>query len=197
MMSPLAHAETLEPIDYELTLFTGYRTSDAFEYEVINGEESTEHSVDVLDDASFGVVIAWEYDFGRQGQILFSQSVSEFDKDILLDNYELSISYLHFGGSVDVSEGRVPVLLSVGLGATHLKPDEEGMNSETKFSGHIGLGARFEVISDLSISLDARLYATVIDSGGSLFCSDQGCDIETTGNLWLQGELSAGLVFKF
>ena len=196
MFSPFLQAAGFEDY-YELTIFAGQRTSDNFEddEDLAEGEEPFE--VDFLNDASAGAILAWNFDYNRQGELLFSHSQTEFDGDVQLADMDISISYLHLGGNVTVSEGKVPIVLSGGLGIAHLAPGDDSLDSETRPSANIGLGARFNIVQDFSLRLDARAYGTFFDSNGAIFCNGGDCKIRTSSNLWLQGEFTAGLTYRF
>jgi opacity protein-like surface antigen len=196
MLSP--NLQAADPEDYyEITIFAGQRTSDNIEddEDLEEGEEAFE--VDFLNDASAGVILAWNYDYNRQGELLLSHSQTEFDGDVQLADMDISITYLHIGGNVTVSEGDVPILLSGGLGIAHLAPGDNSLESETRPSANLGLGARFNIAEDFSLRLDARGYATFFDSNGSIFCNGGDCKVRTSSNLWLQAEFTAGLTYRF
>lgn len=183
---------------WDITVFAGERTSDNFEddEDLDEGEEAFE--VDFLNDSSAGIILGWEFDYNRTGELLFSHSSTEFDGDVELDDMEISISYLHIGGTVTVNEGKVPIYIGGGLGVAHLEPGDDTLDSETRPSANLGIGAKFEFADNLSLRLDARGYATFFDSDGFLFCSgSKGCVIRTESNMWLQGEFTVGLTYRF
>ncbi|OUS32019.1 hypothetical protein A9Q98_02370 [Thalassotalea sp. 42_200_T64] len=182
---------------YELTLFVGERTSDSFEDDESLEDDEESFEVDFLNDASAGAILAWPFDYNRQGELLFSHSSTEFDGDVVLDDMDVSISYLHLGGNVTISGGKVPIVISGGLGIVHLAPGDNSLDSETRPSVNLGVGARFAIADDVTFRLDARLYASLFDSNGSIFCSGESCVIRTNSNLWLQGEFTAGFSYRF
>ncbi|WOH39402.1 outer membrane beta-barrel protein [Thalassotalea fonticola] len=196
--SPNSIAQADSEDYWDITIFAGQRTSDNFEddEDLEEGEEPFE--VDFLNDASAGIILGWEFDYNRTGELLFSHSNTEFDGDIQLDDMEISISYLHIGGTVTVSEGKVPIYIGGGLGIAHLAPGDGSLDSETRPSANLGIGAKFNFSESFSLRLDARGYATFFDSDGYLFCSgNKGCVMRTNSNMWLQGEFTAGLTYRF
>lgn len=199
LFSPNSFALTDFDDYWDITIFAGQRTSDNFEDDenLEEGEEAFE--VDFLNDASAGIILGWEFDYNRTGELLFSHSNTEFDGDVQLDDMEVSISYLHIGGTVTVSEGsKVPIYIGGGLGVAHLAPRDNSLDSETRPSANLGIGAKFTFTESFSLRLDARGYATFFDSDGYLFCSgDKGCVMRTNSNMWLQGEFTAGLTYRF
>mgnify|MGYP005993700395 CR=1 FL=1 len=183
---------------WEITIFAGERTSQSFEddEDLEEGEEPFE--IDFLNDSSAGIILGWEFDYNRKGELLFSHSQTEFDGDVELNDMDVSISYLHIGGSVTFNEGKIPIYLSGGLGIAHLEPGDDALDSETRPSGNLGIGAMFIFTEQLSLRLDARGYGTFFDSNGYVFCSgSQGCIIRSESNLWVQGEFTVGLTYRF
>lgn len=115
-----------------------------------------------------------------------------------VDNIGLDITYYHVGGTYFLEEvGRGGYVVG-GLGATHLSPEQSGLNSETKFSLNLGIGYMVPLGKRLGLRLEARGYGTLIDNDGGLFCgSNTGCVVQIKGDAIYQGEVMAGLTFRF
>ncbi|WP_068544704.1 outer membrane protein [Thalassotalea crassostreae] len=197
LISIPSQAKDKEEDSYELTIFVGERTSSSIEDDEDLEEDEEPFEVDFLNDASAGLILGWNYDFNRQAELLFSHSETEFDGDLVLDDMGISISYLHIGGNVLVNDGKVPIVISGGLGIAHLEPKDKELDSETRPSMNLGLGARFPVTEQLTIRLDGRVYASFFDSKGYVFCSGDSCKIRTESNVWFQGEFTLGLAYQF
>jgi hypothetical protein len=188
-------------VPIEITPFAGYRFGGDFD---IAGEfygitELQELEVKIDDSSSYGVIIAWPFDNKRQGEILLSHYESELIPASLLTPYtsDLSVTYLHLGGNVPLSNGPVPFWLSGGFGITRFSPDEKQLDDETKLSVNLGFHSTLQLNKRIAIRLGARVYATFIDSDSAMFCDDNNCKIAVSSDLWLQSELSAGLTFTF
>ncbi|WNC73104.1 outer membrane beta-barrel protein [Thalassotalea psychrophila] len=198
LFSPYSFAQSNSDDYWDITIFAGQRTSDNLEddEDLEEGEEAFE--VDFLNDASAGIILGWEFDYNRTGELLLSHSSTEFDGDVQLDDMEISITYLHIGGTVTTGEGKVPIYIGGGLGAVHLEPGDKTLDSETRPSANLGIGAKFIFNESISLRVDARGYATFFDSDGYLFCSgNKGCVMRTNSNMWLQGEFTAGVTYRF
>lgn len=109
----------------------------------------------------------------------------------------LDIHYLHLGGTV-VSE---PVVdwqgfLSGGLGFTHFSPLPSGVESETRASMSLGLGARWMPTRRVGLRLETRWYGTLFNSNTRIFCSG-GCEMRVSGDLLSQYSVMGGVVFRF
>jgi hypothetical protein len=73
-----------------------------------------------------------------------------------------------------------------------------GLDSETRFSLSIGLGARHPLGQRLRVRMEGRVFATAMDSDSTIFCSIPGaCDITVRSDTLIQWEASLGLSFAF
>ena len=190
-----------KPAPIEVTPFAGYRFGGNFD---IKGEfygmsNQQELKVKIDDSSSYGVIIAWSYDNKRQGELLLSHYKSALSPASLLtpNTNDLSVTYLHIGGNVPLSNGLVPFWFSGGVGITHFSPDEQKLDDETKFSANIGVHSKFKLSNSIAIRLGARLYATFLDADSAMFCDDNSCKIAISSDIWTQSELSLGLTFTF
>lgn len=197
LFSPLSQAQYYDEY-WEIAVFAGERTSDSIDNDedLEEGEDAVE--IDFLNDSSVGLILGWNFDYNRTGELMFSHSNTKFDGDINVDDMDVSISYLHIGGTVTFTEDKVPVFLSGGLGIAHIEPEDKTLDSETRPSVNIGIGVKFLFSDKFSMRLDARGYGTFFNSDGYLFCNgSNGCIIKTSSNLWLQGEFTAGFTYRF
>ncbi|NMP15162.1 outer membrane beta-barrel protein [Thalassotalea sp. Y01] len=189
---------------WELTFFGGHRTSDNIEPDEEDDDdeasidETEYYEIDFDNAGSGGVILGWNFDYNRTGELLFSHSVTDFDVEFDLADTEVSVSYLHIGGTVTISEGKVPFHIGGGLGVAHLDPSDKTLDSETRISANLGAGVKFLFSDSLSLRLDARGYGTFFDSDSYIFCSGKnGCLIRSSSKLWLQAEFAIGLTYRF
>ena len=189
-------AEKAKPL--EITPFIGYRFGGDFE--TIPTLNVPTKKVSLTDNASYGVLIAWPYDGGLQGEFLISHYDSDFsvrssdinDNDI--NRTDVGITYAHIGGNVPVSEA---IWISGGLGLTHLSPDAIALNSETRFSMNLGVNTKIEISKKLSFRIGGRVYGTFFNANSAAFCGPSSCKLYISSKAWVQTELDAGLTFKF
>lgn len=197
LFSPISNAKYNDEY-WEITVFGGERTSDSLDNDEDLEENEEAVEIDFLNDSSAGIILGWNFDYNRTGELMFSHSETKFDGDLILDDMDVSISYLHIGGTVTFSEDKVPVFLGGGLGVAHIEPQDKTLDSETRPSINLGIGVKFLFSDSFSMRLDARGYGTFFNSDGYLFCNgSKGCIIRTSSNLWLQGEFTAGLTYRF
>ncbi|MGL1955847.1 MAG: outer membrane beta-barrel protein [Colwellia sp.] len=179
---------------FEITPIVGYRFGGNFD--AANGEVRS--SVKLAEDVSYGLLLAWNVDKKRQGEFLLSHHNTEFDQfDNAITNKKLSITYMHVGGNLNISEGVVPLFVTGGLGLTHLSPDDSLLNDETRFSMNLGLMTKVDLSENISLRFGGRVYATFFNSDSHIFCNSDICTISITSDLWIQSEVNAGLTFTF
>ncbi|WDE06189.1 hypothetical protein SG34_004460 [Thalassomonas viridans] len=182
----------------EFTPFVGYRLDGDFEQtDPLTG---TETELSLKDKSSYGFIIAWPYSDQRQGEFLISHYQTDFTSHNPVSfsaNNKIDVTYMQVGGNVPLTHGLVPLSLSGGLGLTYLAPKSSRFDSESKFSINLGLQTKLPINEQLAFRIDARVFATLFDSDGELFCSEQGCIASVSSDLWLQGEITAGLSVSF
>ncbi|WP_181817668.1 MULTISPECIES: outer membrane beta-barrel protein [unclassified Psychromonas] len=143
------------------------------------------------DGARFAQAIAlnWSYKENSEGELLFSNSVrSSGDTDIYLQ-------YLHFGGRIlfqDISPFSTSIAL--GVGGTHILPDDDDYSSAYAFSASAAVGMRYQLNQHFALRSDFRVYGTLLREGHTeSFCSGEDC---ADGYL-IEAELLAGIEYKF
>jgi hypothetical protein len=196
----MTDAQAGELPTFEATPFVGYRAGGSFKVEAVEGTAS--ESVDVSDDASFGLDLGLYRDANSFYEFLYSQQQASLDsKDPLLKGVDVKVEYYQFGGTAffpGESNWAVPYL-SMTIGATRLSAS--GYDTDTKFSGSLGTGLRVPFNDHFAATLGLRGYLTFIQSNTQFLCvSDNGngtCLLKSSGSTFFQGEAQLGLTFKF
>lgn len=180
--------------DYALTVYGGYRGGGRFT------DADTQRKLELDTSGAVSLALDLPYDASRQYQVFFSHQRT----DLLLDGAQfgggdslaMDVSYLHFGGTTffDGVIGTGAYLVGA-LGATLFNP-AEGYSSELHPSINIGFGYQWLLGDTLALRLEARGYATLVNSSGALFCSG-GCTGYVTADAVTQGELMLGLSGRF
>ena len=87
---------------------------------------------------------------------------------------------------------------SATIGGTRLKAAGE---SDTFWSGSIGVGLRVRPEARIGLRLEARAYGTLTQSDTDLFCRTGPdlniCAVRVEGDMLIQFEAFAGLTFRF
>ena len=195
-MTPVAAEE--KPSRFELTPFAGYQFGGEFELEGSDTELE-------LDEAqSFGLILNMDIDADRQYEFYYSRQETELDNKGLFLNepvLDLDVEYLHVGGTVAFAGDSVRPYVVGTIGLSRFDPQASGVDSETFFSFSFGGGAKFFADKRVGLRLEGRFFATLIDSDSEIFCRSGAdtnfCAVKVDGDLLLQWQAMAGLVFRF
>ena len=176
----------------------GFRGGGEFVDEATNKKHTLESS------QIAGLILSFPYEYGKKFEIYYSHqsthlnsiTISETAPDNTV-NIPLTIDYLHFGGTTPISADKnLITFVSGGLGFTYLSPDFTGAQSDLRASFSIGVGLKWPITDRIALRLETRGLATLYNNNSAIFCSG-GCAISVNGNLFLQGEVFAGLGFTF
>ena len=195
-VTPVAAEE--KPSRFELTPFAGYQFGGEFELEGSDTELE-------LDEAqSFGLILNMDIDADRQYEFYYSRQETELDNKGLFLNepvLDLDVEYLHVGGTVAFAGDSVRPYVVGTIGLSRFDPQASGLDSETFFSFSFGGGAKFFADKRVGLRLEGRFFATLIDSDSEIFCRSGAdtnfCAVKVDGDLLLQWQAMAGLVFRF
>lgn len=176
-----------------ITAYAGYRFGGGFT-DVTTGKtwELTDGPAYSL-AADFGIdrQTQWELFIGHRNSALKASGFSPVADDIAL-----GITYYHLGGTYFIEEVGRGAYVVGGLGATNFSPQESGLHSETRFSLNVGFGYMIPLGKYLAVKLEARGFATLVNSSGGFFCSG-GCVVQVKGSTITQGEAMAGISARF
>jgi hypothetical protein len=188
----LALAPTLAGAQHiELTPTAGFRVGGNFE------DYWTGDRYDLKDDWTYGICVGVDLDFDDQLEFMWSRQDSRFTirSAGITENFDLSVEYFHLGIVRHLDSGRSRPYLVGSLGATHANPDAADLSSDTRFSLAGGGGIKMMATDHLGIRLEGRVYATLMNGSGAIFCGPNGCSVGVSaGALW-QAELRMGIVF--
>ena len=152
----------------------------------------------------YGLILSFPYERGKNIEVYYSHQSTQLNSITVNQpapndsvDIPLTIDYLHFGGTAPISdEKNLKTFVSGGLGFTYLSPDYTGAQSDLRASFSIGVGLKWPMTDRISLRLETRGLATLYNNNSAIFCSG-GCAISVNGNLFLQGEVFAGLGFRF
>lgn len=188
----------------ELTPFVGARFGGTYEAELAS-VEPVEYEME--DSASFGLIVNWRHSGNTQWEVIYSQQASEAnylgpeDPNAPDPVVDVDIHVLQLGGIYEFEGQRAIPYLAATLGGTHIRTESADSQDDTFFSGSIGVGVRLMPSSRVGVRLEARGYATLLDSDSRIFCSTgpeaNTCAVALEGNALNQFEVFAGLSFRF
>ncbi|HEY9050322.1 MAG TPA: hypothetical protein VIQ03_02180 [Gammaproteobacteria bacterium] len=181
--------------DTELIPFTGYRLSGEFE------DINTGARIDVDDTNSHGFLINIDEKPGAAYEFLYSRQSSKLRSGIYAPTnvlFDIDIEYFHMGGILlKPLNPHTYGFFGAGVGITHFSPNLSGYASESLLSFSLTGGYKFMLSEHLGLRLGFRAYGTTVDSNTGIFCSNGGCTIRFSGDLFTQFEASAGLAIRF
>jgi hypothetical protein len=170
--------------------------------EFIDTIDDTRHTLESSE--IYGLILSWPYERGKNFEVYYSHQSTNLNSikvSAPLPNNSvdipLTVDYLHFGGTAPISEeDKLKTFVSGGLGFTYMSPDYTGAQSDLRASLSIGVGLKWPMTDMISLRLETRGLATLYNNNSAVFCSG-GCAISVSGNMFLQGEVFAGLGFRF
>ena len=182
-----------QSLTYGLTPFAGYSVGGKF--------TDTDTHADVRDHLSYGLALDLSTDQLSQYELFYSRQSTTLHGPSLTPA-DITIQYLHIGGSVPLADWpRSQPYLVATVGATRFSPDGPSSSDSTHFAASLGTGLRIPLNSHLALRLEARGFATFLRTNTTLFCrSNQAgglCLLHGSGSAFFQGEALAGLNYTF
>jgi hypothetical protein len=184
--------------NFELTPFAAYRFGGTFDV------EQSDASYELDDSESFGMLFNVRQSANTQWEVLYSKQNTNArlrDGAGTSPSVDTDIHVLQLGGTYQGDGKTVRPYVAMTLGGTHVKTVANGSQSDTFFSGSIGLGVQIRPGERLGFRLEARAYGTLTDSSTDLFCQTGPdvnlCAIRIDGQIVTQFETFAGVVFRF
>lgn len=182
----------------EFTPFAAYRFGGTFDV------ENSTASYELDDSDAFGLLLNVRQSSNTQWEVLFSKQKTQARLRAgtgTNPSVSTDISVLQVGGTYLGPGQTFRPFLAMTLGGTHIKTVASGRQSDTFFSGSIGVGLNIAPNSRIGLRLEARAYGTLTNSDTDLFCRTgpdmNVCAIRIDGNLLTQVEAIAGVVFRF
>jgi hypothetical protein len=183
----------------EIMPFAGYRVGGSFYFD---RGLATQHSLDLGDDAAWGVDVGLYRDRASFYELLYSQQDARIDTiGTTIGSLKLRTEYAHIGGTLLFPDQNwfVPYL-SMTIGATKFDPHSASLVAETDFSMSLGGGLRLPINEHLAVSLGVRGYLTFIDPSSQIFCGGSGslnCLFRISATSFYQFEGQVGFVMRF
>ena len=184
-----------EPVQFSISPFFGYRVGGDFRL------NDTGQLISLDDHDAFALAVDARADEGSEYELFYSRQST-----VLRGNGFVPVGtvveYLHIGGTLAlVDEGPIRPYFGGGLGVTRLSPGLAPGSNDTRFSVSLALGLRAPLTQHFSLRLEARGYATPLNTDTGVFCrSDQGgalCRVRGRGSALFQGDFLAGATYAF
>ena len=186
--------------DYKVavTPFAGYRFGGELDV------QQTSTTLELDDATSFGLLINVKNDAKTTWEVLYSQQQTDAtvsDPALNVSSVDTDIHMLQLGGTYHGDGDNVQPYVALTLGGTHVRTSGNASESDTFWSGSIGIGVNINPSSRFGVRLEARAYGTLTDSNTELFCRTGPdlniCAIRIESNLLSQVETFAGFTLRF
>jgi hypothetical protein len=164
-------------------------------------DSTTNSSIDLKNGSSFGLAVDIGLDRSRQVELFYSQQDTAFTSGAFSSqtaNVRLTLHNYHIGGTAFIEEIGRGVYVMGGIGGTTATPKGSGRNSDTFFSGNLGVGWMVPFSAHVGFRFEARGYGIVLNNNSALFCGGAaGCKAAIKGNGLFYGEALAGVAIRF
>jgi opacity protein-like surface antigen len=180
----------------ELTPFAGFRFGGQFT------DNTTGLDLDVDEGGSFGLILGLQATHETDYELFYSFQKTTLQGEGLFAGeplFDLTIHYLHIGGTYLFPGERVRPFIGGGLGLTYFSPDGPGLDSEIDFSFSLGGGVKIPVSKKVGLRLEGRGFLTILPDNTDIFCVSSGgaaCAVRVQGDVFGQVELLAGISFS-
>lgn len=180
------------PTQFELAPFAGYQSSDTF------SDEATGTQLKLESKQTLGVIVDVNLSPDTQLEFLYSQAnPSLAPKGGGTALTDIKVEYLHVGAIYVYSNGHVRPFFGATGGATRFSPDAPGLDSDTNFSLGLVGGVKLFLAKNIGVRLEARAFATQVDSNSAAFCNNGSCRIFYEGDFIYQYMANAGVIIAF
>lgn len=191
----LAQSEDTGKSENGVTVYGGYRFGGGVT------DTPSNSAIDLADGSSVALSIDVGVDGNRQIEIFLSRQHTALTSGAFSpqsNNVGLTLYNYQIGGTNYIDELGRGLYVMGGIGGTTAKPDQSGLNSETFFSGNLGIGWMVPLARSLGLRFEARGYAILLKNNGAIFCGGaHGCTVAINGSALFEGELLAGIAYRF
>jgi len=198
LLGAAAGSSVAQSRDNAFTLYAAYRDGGSFT------DVTTGSTLPIEASGAGSISLDLGLDASRQLQLFVSRQSSQISVEqagapsgAVPGRLPMKVTYMHIGGT-SFLEGRIGrgAYVVGGLGATLFEPGSEGFENELRPSINLGIGYQMPLGERMALRIEARGYATLVNSSGGLFCSG-GCTISIKGDTMTQGEVQLGLSFRY
>ena len=164
-------------------------------------DSTTNSTIGLENGSSFALAFDIGLDQNTQLEVFYSQQNSALASGAFsskANNIGLTLYNYQIGGTNFFEEVGRGLYVVGGIGGTTVKPDRNDLNSETFFSGNVGVGWMVPIGAHVGFRFEARGYAILLNNKSAVFCGgNAGCTIAIKGNAVFQGEALAGIAARF
>jgi hypothetical protein len=164
-------------------------------------DSTTNSTIDLENGSSLALAVDFGLDWKTQIELFLSRQNTALTSGLFssqANNTGLTLYNYQIGGTNFIEEVGRGLYVMGAIGGTTAKPDRSGLNSETFFSGNLGIGWMVPLGQHVGLRFEARGYGILINNNGSIFCGGtRGCTVAISGTALFEGELLMGVFAKF
>jgi hypothetical protein len=164
-------------------------------------DSTTNSTINLRNGSSFALALDIGLDRNNQAEVFYSQQNSALASGVFSSkarNIGLTLYNYQIGGTAFTEEVGRGLYAVGGLGGTTVKPHRSDLNSETFFSGNVGIGWMVPIGAHVGLRFEARGYGILLNNKSAVFCGGAaGCAVAIKGNALFQGEALAGIAARF
>jgi outer membrane protein with beta-barrel domain len=164
-------------------------------------DSTTNSTVNLENGSSVALAVDIGLDRNTQIELFYSRQNTALTSGAFssqANNIGLTLHNYQIGGTNFIEEVGRGLYIMGGIGGTTAKPNRSGLNSETFFSGNLGIGWMVPLGPHVGLRFEGRGYGILLNNHSALFCGGTtGCTVAITGNGLFQGEVLAGLSIRF
>ncbi|HLZ97993.1 MAG TPA: outer membrane beta-barrel protein [Steroidobacteraceae bacterium] len=164
-------------------------------------DAATNSTLNLQNGSSFALALDIGLDQNSQVEVFYSQQNSALASGAFspkANNIGLTLYNYQIGGTAFIEEVGRGLYAVGGLGGTTVTPDRRDLNSETFFSGNVGIGWMVPIGRHVGLRFEARGYGILLNNRSAVFCGGTaGCTAAIKGNALYQGEALAGIAARF
>ncbi|HET7607029.1 MAG TPA: hypothetical protein VFL84_00010 [Gammaproteobacteria bacterium] len=209
----LGHAAAQEgALRYEITPYAAYRVGGEFEPQQAE-PKGTARELELEEGNAAGLILDIRTGAGNelaggngQWEVLYAHQSTELDTEpsfvggptlgLDVTHFQLGGAYLFNGDSATL----VP-FIAMTAGLARLEPRLDDADAEDFFSWSLGGGVHLRADKRIGVRLEARVFGTLIDDDGALFCvvspTVNSCAVSVEGDQLYQLETRVGIVGRF
>jgi hypothetical protein len=177
----------------EIVPFVGYRFGGLMQ------NLTTGSRYEISPSLAYGGLLEVAFGAGNRFTLTYSRQDTDVDTAMAGAGIPVLLQYLEFGGTRDMKiRGTAQPFVTGGLGLLIASVPGTLVGSATRLSVSAALGARVPAGSRVALRAEARGYLSFVGSSSvAASCGGGGCAIAFQGTGLLQGELAAGITFRF
>ncbi len=195
-LSVTTSAWAVETSEYgmEISPIAGYRSGGSFE------DPTTGETLDLDESSSYGIIVNKDYDANTQWEFVYSRQETELQLGPTFTGnrqFDLNVDYLSLGGAYIWRDARLQPYIGAAVGVAYLDPQDSSYDSETRFLLQLSGGYKYFLTPNLGLRIEARGYATLMDTDAAIFCGNGACIARVESSGFGQVEINGGLDLRF